>query len=103
MRNPGLRSENEPMSADDQAVIACGLRTLEAEAGGVTALGKAMGDGLGRSFAAAVALIRAAHGRVIVSGMGKAMSATRSRRRCPPRERRLSSCTPPRRAMAISA
>jgi hypothetical protein len=39
MRNPGLRSEDESMSADDQAVIACGLRTLEAEAGGVTALG----------------------------------------------------------------
>ena len=71
MRKEGLRSEDEPMSADDEAVIACGLRTLEAENGGVTALGKAMQDGLGRSFAAAVALIRAAHGRVIVSGMGK--------------------------------
>jgi arabinose-5-phosphate isomerase len=59
------------MSADDEAVIACGLRTLEAEAVGLTALGKAMQDGLRTSFVAAVALIRAAHGRVIVSGMGK--------------------------------
>jgi arabinose-5-phosphate isomerase len=71
MRKEGLRSEDEPMSADDRAVIACGLRTLEAEAVGLTALGKAMQDGLGGSFVAAVALIRAAHGRVIVSGMGK--------------------------------
>src|ERR1700681_2166271 len=71
MPKPGLRSEDEPMSADDQALIACGLRTLEAEAGGLTALGAAMQDGLGRSFVAAVALIRAAQGRVIVSGMGK--------------------------------
>jgi arabinose-5-phosphate isomerase len=71
MPNPGLRSEDQPMSAEDQALIACGLRTLEAEAGGLTALGAAMEDGLGRSFVAAVALIRAAPGRVIVSGMGK--------------------------------
>ncbi len=71
MPKPGLRSEDEPMSADDRALIACGLRTLEAEGGGLTALGAAMQDGLGRSFVAAVALIRAAHGRVIVSGMGK--------------------------------
>jgi arabinose-5-phosphate isomerase len=71
MPNPGLRSEDQPMSAEDQALIACGLRTLEAEAGGLTALGAAMQDGLGRSFVAAVALIRAAPGRVIVSGMGK--------------------------------
>jgi arabinose-5-phosphate isomerase len=71
MPKPGLRSEDQPMSADDQALIACGLRTLEAEASGLTALGAAIQDGLGRSFVAAVALIRAAHGRVIVSGMGK--------------------------------
>jgi len=48
MPNPGLRSEDQPMSADDQALIACGLRTLEAEAGGLTTLGTAMQDGLGR-------------------------------------------------------
>src|ERR1700733_16191430 len=71
MAKADLRSDEDPMSADDEALIACGLRTLEAEAGGLTALGAAMQDGLGRSFVAAVALIRAAHGRVIVSGMGK--------------------------------
>ncbi len=68
---PGLRGQNEPMSADDEALIACGLRTLDAETGGLAALGAAMRDGLGASFVAAVALIKAAHGRVIVTGMGK--------------------------------
>jgi arabinose-5-phosphate isomerase len=71
MPNPELRNQGQPMSADDQALVACGLRTLEAEAGGLTALGAAMQDGLGHSFVAAVALIRTARGRVIVSGMGK--------------------------------
>jgi arabinose-5-phosphate isomerase len=47
------------------------LRTLEAEAGGVTALVAALTDGLGRSFGEAVELIRQAKGRVIVTGMGK--------------------------------
>ena len=76
MANPDLRSRHEPnqdetMSADDEALIACGLRTLEAEAGGLTALGAAMRNGLGAPFVAAAALIKAARGRVIVTGMGK--------------------------------
>jgi arabinose-5-phosphate isomerase len=76
MANPDLRSQHEPsqdetMSADDEALIACGLRTLEAEAGGLTALGAAMRDGLGAAFVAAAGLIKAARGRVIVTGMGK--------------------------------
>ena len=53
------------------ALIASALRTLEAEAGGITALATAIHDGLGQSFIAAVDLIRAARGRVIVTGMGK--------------------------------
>ena len=47
------------------------LRTLETESGGLGALGAAMADGLGAPFAAAVETIRAARGRVIVTGMGK--------------------------------
>jgi arabinose-5-phosphate isomerase len=47
------------------------LRTLEAEGSGVDALATALRDGLGGAFAAAVELIRAAQGRVIVTGMGK--------------------------------
>src|SRR5438270_4211318 len=52
-------------------LIASAVRTLEAEAGGITALAAAIHDGLGRSFTAAVDLIRGARGRVIVTGMGK--------------------------------
>ena len=51
--------------------IESALRTFEAEVGGFNALVAAMHDGLGQSFIAAVDLIRAAKGRVIVTGMGK--------------------------------
>jgi len=59
------------MSERDDALIASALRTLEAETGGLAALGAAMDSGLGRAFIAAVSMIKAARGRVIVSGMGK--------------------------------
>ncbi len=52
-------------------LVSSAVRTLTAEASGVTALAAAMQNGLGASFVAAVDLIRAASGRVIVSGMGK--------------------------------
>ncbi|HEX5210115.1 MAG TPA: KpsF/GutQ family sugar-phosphate isomerase [Pseudolabrys sp.] len=51
--------------------IESALRTLDAEGGGIDALAAALRDGLGATFAAAVELIRAAQGRVIVTGMGK--------------------------------
>ncbi len=51
--------------------IASALRTLDNEAEGVAALAAAMSDGLGAPFVAAVETIRAARGRVIVTGMGK--------------------------------
>ena len=54
-----------------QAAIASALRTLEAEGSGVDALAAALKDGLGTAFSAAIELIRAAKGRVIVTGMGK--------------------------------
>jgi arabinose-5-phosphate isomerase len=66
-----LRTEDQPTSKSEQALIACALRTLEAEAGGLTTLGAAIANGLGRAFISAIALITAARGRVIVSGMGK--------------------------------
>jgi arabinose-5-phosphate isomerase len=47
------------------------LRTLEAEVEGIGALAAAIRDGLGRSFVAAVEMMRDARGRVIVTGMGK--------------------------------
>jgi arabinose-5-phosphate isomerase len=71
MPEPKPRNEAQPVSERDQALIACALRTLEAEAGGLTALGTAIADGLGPPLIAAIAMIKAARGRVIVSGMGK--------------------------------
>jgi arabinose-5-phosphate isomerase len=55
----------------DRALIDSALRTLEAEGEGIGALAAAIRDGLGRSFVAAVQLMRDARGRVIVTGMGK--------------------------------
>jgi arabinose-5-phosphate isomerase len=51
--------------------VASALRTLAAERDGIGALMEAIGDGLGEAFAAAVSLLAGAHGRVIVTGMGK--------------------------------
>jgi arabinose-5-phosphate isomerase len=65
------RNEEQPASESDQALIACALRTLEAEGGGLIALSVAIANSLGRAFVSAVAMIKAARGRVIVSGMGK--------------------------------
>jgi arabinose-5-phosphate isomerase len=72
MPNPQLRTEEPPAGeASDAALLACALRTLETEAGGLAALSAAIAGPLGRAFTAAVAMIRAARGRVVVSGMGK--------------------------------
>ena len=59
-----------PMPAGDD-LIASAVRTLEAEASGISTLSAAIHDGLGRAFVAAVARISRAGGRVIVTGMGK--------------------------------
>src|SRR3954464_3316991 len=63
------RRNNE--GAETRAHIDSALRTLEKEAGGITALAAAIGSGLGQPFTAAVELLRGARGRVIVTGMGK--------------------------------
>jgi len=61
----------ETESTRAQAAIESALRTLDAEGSGIDALASELRDGLGANFAAAVELIRAAQGRVIVTGMGK--------------------------------
>jgi arabinose-5-phosphate isomerase len=71
MPNPLLRTDDPDLSETDAAAVACALRTLDAEAGGLAGLSAAIAGPLGRAFAAAVAMIGAARGRVIVSGMGK--------------------------------
>ncbi len=58
-------------TTDPRDLIASAVRTLEAEAAGITTLSAAIHDGLGRAFIAAVELIAGAHGRLIVTGMGK--------------------------------
>ena len=68
MRN---RKSSAPAVVADRAPIDSALRTLEAEFGGISALATAMQNGLGPNFIDAVVTIRAARGRVIVSGMGK--------------------------------
>lgn len=54
-----------------RTAIASALRTLEIETAGLGQLAAALADGLGDPFARAVALIGAAKGRAIVTGMGK--------------------------------
>jgi arabinose-5-phosphate isomerase len=53
------------------AAIESALRTLDAEASGVTALANALQADLGPAFDAAVARVREAKGRLIVTGLGK--------------------------------
>jgi arabinose-5-phosphate isomerase len=69
MQKPRTTSSSAPDAADP--AIASALRTLEAEANGVTALTSALQGEMGPAFIAAVDLIRAAKGRVIVTGLGK--------------------------------
>jgi len=69
MAKPIVRRGEE--TASERALIESALRTLEAEGEGIGALAAAIRDGLGRSFVAAVEMMRDARGRVIVTGMGK--------------------------------
>jgi arabinose-5-phosphate isomerase len=52
-------------------ISASALRTIATERAGLDALHQAIGNGLAEPFAAAVEMIRASTGRVIVTGMGK--------------------------------
>ena len=69
MSAPDAKMPEDAQSA--RLFIASALRTLEAERDGIAALAACMCDALGAPFVAAVEKIRAARGRVIVTGMGK--------------------------------
>ena len=71
MAKPLTMRPKSDQESDEHALIASAVRTLEAEAGGISALMAAIDNGLGRSFTAAIELIRGVSGRVIVTGMGK--------------------------------
>ena len=68
MANPQPTEESSERVA---TIIGSALRTLEVEGAGVDALKAALRDGLGEAVIAAIDMIRAASGRVIVTGMGK--------------------------------
>jgi arabinose-5-phosphate isomerase len=59
------------MTDQPNAAVHSALRTLDAEASGITALAAALQSDLGVPFAAAADLIRNARGRLIVTGLGK--------------------------------
>ncbi len=56
---------------ENKAAIESARRSIGTEMAGLGMLRDALGNGLGAAFAEAVALIKAASGRVIVTGMGK--------------------------------
>jgi arabinose-5-phosphate isomerase len=56
---------------DRSEAIASATRTLQLEAEGLSALKAALANSLSESFARAIGMMRACHGRVIVTGMGK--------------------------------
>ena len=68
-----LAREIDPQPAPqvDDPLITSAKRTLAIEAAGIGRLREHLGGALGGSFAAAIAAIRQASGRVILSGMGK--------------------------------
>ncbi|WP_188609323.1 KpsF/GutQ family sugar-phosphate isomerase [Chelatococcus reniformis] len=66
-----LRSVSISRRSADASPVASALRTVGVERAGLAALEAAFGNGLGEPFAAAVRLIGASSGRVIITGMGK--------------------------------
>src|SRR5690348_9339243 len=66
----GFKSQKAE-GADSASLLQSALRTLKTETEGLEALSAVLKDGLGETFAAAVERIKAAKGRVIVTGMGK--------------------------------
>ena len=71
MPNTNATAADATNASSTSSFIESALRTLELEAGGISALAAAIRGGHGEAFTAAVELIRAARGRVIVTGMGK--------------------------------
>jgi arabinose-5-phosphate isomerase len=57
--------------SDMTAAVISARRTLELETGGLGALLESLGNGMAAPFGESVAILQAARGRVIVSGMGK--------------------------------
>jgi arabinose-5-phosphate isomerase len=71
MAQSRVRSRERQASDASRDLIHSAVRTIEVETGGLTALAAALRDGLGKPFIAAVEMMHAAPGRVVVTGMGK--------------------------------
>src|ERR1700687_4971338 len=67
----GAKSRKAADMETSSELVRSALRTLETEAAGLAALSAAINNGPAEAFVAAVEQIRAASGRVIVTGMGK--------------------------------
>lgn len=65
---PGVMRSN---AAEPDPAVASALRTVAFERAGLDALAGVLGNGLGEVFSQVIARIRAAKGRVVISGMGK--------------------------------
>ncbi|MDB5519662.1 MAG: KpsF/GutQ family protein, partial [Tardiphaga sp.] len=71
MANSKPRTAKSSMTDQASAAVQSALRTLDAEASGVTALAAALKSDLGTAFSRAADLIRGAKGRLIITGLGK--------------------------------
>src|SRR4051812_23680801 len=71
MVNSKPRPAKSHQSDQATAAIDSALRTLDAEASGVTALAAALKSDLGPAFSRAAELILGAKGRLIITGLGK--------------------------------
>src|ERR1700682_2439288 len=67
----GAKSRKAVDMGTSSELVRSALRTLETEAAGLAALAAPINTGLAEAFVTAVEKIRAASGRVIVTGMGK--------------------------------
>jgi arabinose-5-phosphate isomerase len=66
-----VSAKSTQAAQDSEGAAASAHRTIETERAGLAALSAAIDNGLSAPFAEAVTLIRAAKGRVVVSGVGK--------------------------------
>src|SRR6266481_8746157 len=71
MANPKPLMAKSSGTDPANAAVESALRTLDAEAGGITAITAALQSDLRAPFAAAADRIRNAKGRLIVTGLGK--------------------------------
>jgi arabinose-5-phosphate isomerase len=65
------QSSATPVQAEALAYLASAKRTLLKERQGLDTMLAALNDGLGKDFVAAIAVLRSATGRIILSGVGK--------------------------------